>query len=108
MQRLTRFLIKPLGVLGWLFVLYAVWYWWDMRQLRQFCEEIRPGTPVGQLAQIAGRHGIDTRRLKGDGAAGQDGRHWTFYIPSTASVGSNVCAISHDKATVISATIEFD
>ena len=90
------------------FLVYLVWYWWDMRQLRAFCEDVRAGTPVSQLPQIAGRHGISRRWLKGNGAFNEKANQWSYYVPSTASAGANVCAIRHNKVTVISAIVEID
>lgn len=91
-----------------LMALYLMWLWWDMRQLRAFCDDVRPGMPVRELVQVADRHGIQTHWLKGEGAADKENGLWYFYVPSTASVGSNVCAISHNRETVVSATVKID
>lgn len=89
-------------------LVYLAWYWWDMRQLRAFCEEVRVGTPVSQLPQIADRYGINRKWLKSNGVFNEKTNQWSFYVPSTASVGANVCAIRHNKETVISTIVEID
>lgn len=90
------------------FVLYPIYYWWDMRNLRSFCDAVKVGTPVTALAQIAEHHSISSNWLRGDGVFNEREKYWSIYVPSTASVGSNVCAIRHDKMKVISAIIEID
>lgn len=89
-------------------LVYLVWLWWDMGQLRTFCENVRAGTPVSQLPQIADRHGVNRKWLKGDGAFNERTNQWSYYVPSTASVGANVCAIRHNKVTVISTIVQID
>lgn len=89
-------------------LVYLAWYWWDMRQLRAFCEDVHAGTPVSQLPQIADRHGVNRKWLKGNGAFNEMANQWGYYVPSTASAGANVCAIRHNKVTVISAIVEID
>ena len=108
MKAFAKILLKLAA--GWfvIFIIYLAYYWWDMRQLRSFCDAIRVGTPVNALQQIADHHRISIRWLKGDGAFNERTNTWTYYVPSTASVGANVCAIHHDKVTVISAEIEID
>lgn len=91
-----------------IFTLYLVYYWWDMRQLRLFCDDVKAGTPIIRLSQIAEHHGINSKWIKGDGAYNEKENYWSFYVPSAASVGSNVCAIKHNKVTVISSVIEID
>jgi hypothetical protein len=91
-----------------IFILYLAYFWWDMGHLRAFCAELRPGTPISQLYSIAQKHGVNTYLLKGDGAYSERTGQWTHYIPATSSVGANVCAIHHNKVTVISAEIEID
>jgi hypothetical protein len=108
MRSFATSILKLAAALAGLFLLYCAWYVWDMHQLRAFCEEIRPGTPVAELPRIAGRHGVDARWLQKDGAFSESMHMWVFYVPSTASVGSNVCVINHDKSHVIGATVEYD
>jgi hypothetical protein len=88
--------------------IYLAWLWWDMRQLRVFCGEVKAGMPLAEFLQVADRHGIDRRWLKGDGMFDKSSGLWYFYVPSTASVGSNVCAIGHNKVSVVSAVVEMD
>lgn len=107
-RSLVRIALRIAAVFITLFLLYLVWYWWDMRQLRAFCDAVHVGIPVSQLQQIADRQGISKKWLKGDGAFNAETQQWSFYVPSAASVGANVCAIRHDKVTVISANIEND
>ena len=91
-----------------MFLIYLAYYWWDMRQLTAFCGDVKAGTPVSQLSQIANRHGIRSSWLKGDGVFDEEANRWTLYVPAASSVGANVCAIHHNKETVISTEIEID
>jgi len=101
-------LIKAIGFLLAAFLIYLAYYWWDMRQLKSFCDDVKAGTPVSELRQIAEQHGINLRWINGDGILNQDKTEWSYYVPSTASAGANVCAIHHNKSTVISSVIEID
>lgn len=112
LRAVTRFVSRIALRLSTLFIafllVYLAWYWWDMKQLQAFCEEVHTGTPVSRLLPIADRYGISKKWLKGDGEFNDKTNQWSFYVPSAASAGSNVCAIHHDKVTVISAIVEID
>lgn len=99
---------KVAMVLGVTFGLYLVYYGYDMRQLREFCDAIKPGMLVSGLPTLAQQHNIDSRWFRHDGAYNADRQQWIYYVPSAASVGANVCAIRHDKTQVISAELQFD
>jgi hypothetical protein len=60
MLRFSAFLVA-------IFLTYLAYYWWDMRQLMAFCDDVRVGMPVAELERIAGRHGVDRRWLNGNG-----------------------------------------
>lgn len=101
-------LLKIAGTLGLFFVLYLGYYWWDMRNLRAFCDEVKTDMPVTALPQLAEHHNLNSRYVTGDGVFREEKRFWSYYVPSNASVGSNVCANRHDKVKVISAELQYD
>lgn len=108
MKSFAFIIIKSVFFLIAILLIYLVYYWWDMGRLRAFCDDIKIGTAVTKLPQIADNHGINPRWVKGDGMFSKVTSEWSFYVPSAASVGANVCAIHHNKSTVISAVIEID
>lgn len=90
------------------FLMYVVWYNWDMHKLRAFCSAAKPGLSLAALPEISDKYGISRRWLAHQGAFDQETGLWSLYVPSTASVGANVCAIHHNKLVVVSAVIEID
>lgn len=78
---------------------YSGWVWWDLRQLRSFCSEIKIGTGMENLPVLAERHGINSRwidrrvRLK-DGVA--------TIVPAASTMGDVRCVIHHDEKTILS------
>jgi hypothetical protein len=105
---LAKIILKALVCLALIFIAYLAYYWWNIAKLRAFCEELKPGTSVSELQRIGARHGINPSWLRGDSVFDAASKQWRYYVPATSSVGANVCAIRHDKATVISAEIEID
>lgn len=99
---------KAIAFIITFFLVYLGYYKWDMGRLKAFCEDLQPGTPVSQLVRIAEQYGFSPSWFKTDGAFDQTANQWTLYIPSISSVGANVCAIKHNKVTVISTKIEID
>lgn len=106
LQSILNSIVKIVGYLGLFFILYLAYFWWDVKQLRSFCDDTKVGTPVTVLPQIAEHHNIDSKWIKGDGAFNEKQSYWSYYIPSTASVGDIVCTIRHDKNKIISAEMD--
>lgn len=88
--------------------MYTVWYAWEMHNLEVFCSDVKSGTALTALPEMAEKHGISPRWLTHQGAFNKNDGLWSLYVPSSASVGANVCAIRHNKSEVVSATIQID
>ena len=108
MARLRR---VGLGVVGAAFALavpgYVAWTRWDMRRLQSFCAEVRPGTAVKDIRQIAQRHRVDWRWLDRGGSGTSDalGQTWGLMIPAPSTMGDMACSIKHNGSVVISAEV---
>ncbi len=78
---------------------YSGWVWWDLRQLRGFCGEVKVGTHVETLPALAQRHGINSRWIN---------RHVKLengvatIVPAASTMGDVRCVIHHDEKTVLS------
>jgi hypothetical protein len=55
MKSVALKLIKAIGFLLAAYLIYLAYYWWDMRQLMSFCDDVKAGTPVS-VSQIASAH----------------------------------------------------
>jgi hypothetical protein len=78
---------------------YSGWVWWDLRQLRAFCAEVKIGARMETLPALADRHGInrrwiDRRVQQNDGVA--------TIVPATSTMGDVRCVIHSDEKTVLS------
>lgn len=103
LKKIGRWLFRASIALMLCFVVfiavYSGWVWWDIRQLRGFCGEIKIGTGMEILPVLADRHGINSRwinrRVKlTDGVA--------TIVPATSTMGDVRCVIHHDEKTVLS------
>lgn len=106
MRTFARFLAKAALVLVAWFLIYLAYYWWDMRRLQAFCDEVKVGTPVSSLITIADQHGVDKHWLQGKGVIDESQNEGTFYVPAASTIGEVACAIRHNRLTVISAQIQ--
>lgn len=106
MRTFAKFLAKASLVLVAWFVIYLAYYWWDMRRLHAFCEDVRVGTPVSSLITIADQHGVDKHWLEGKGAFDESHNEGVFYVPAASTIGEVACAIHHNKLKVTSAEIQ--
>lgn len=87
-------------LLVWIF---GGWLWWDMRRVRAFCDEVKPGTLVASLPEIASRHGVDSKWFKSPGVYDEKAGDWFLPIPAPSTMGDMICAIHHDQTLVKSA-----
>lgn len=84
-------------------LLIGGWTWWDMRRLRSFCEDIHTGMSLAMLPGIAEQHGIHRGCLERGGIYDERTRDWVLLVPAAFTMGDLVCAIHHDKVSVVSA-----
>lgn len=84
---------------------FEIWSWWNVKSVRGFCDEVKPGTPVIALSSIAEAHHQNARWLLSSGPDKETGR-WTIYLPIKTTFGSGVCTVEHDKTVVLSSRME--
>lgn len=90
------FLILCLAALAGI---YSGWVWWDLKQLRGFCGEVKNGAGIDILPALADNHGIDRRwidrrvTLKHGSA---------IIVPAASTMGDVRCTIHHDGKAVLS------
>ena len=102
---LRKLLIAVLGVIVLTMAGYALYAQWDKQRLSSFCAEARPGTPIGDLGKIAERHRVDTRWIIRGGTFDEATKTWRIFVPAPSTIGDMVCAIQHDRHSVISAKV---
>ena len=81
------------------------WPQWDMHRLRSFCGDVRPGTPVSELVNVASDHWVDTRWLSRKGITDKRTNLEQIFVPAESQMGDMVCSIKHDGTKVISAEV---
>jgi len=105
-RTLARFLAKAALVLVAWFLIYLAYYWWDMRRLRAFCDDVKVGTPVSSLITIADQHGVEKHWLEGKGVFDETRNEGVLYVPAASTIGEVACALHHNGLTVTSAKIQ--
>ncbi|MEJ0084406.1 MAG: hypothetical protein WDO72_01880 [Pseudomonadota bacterium] len=105
-----RLTVRPsLVVLGTIFVLpmavYSIYFVWDTHRLRSFCGELRPGTPVAQVAQIAARHGVDQKSIIDSRKFSADAKDQRMIAVAPSTMGEMGCDIKLNGAEVVSAIL---
>lgn len=99
-------LLKLFALLVALLFAYIGWIFWDVHQLRLFCDALPAATPVLHLPEIAQRHGINPRWVQRDGVYVEGDGVWFIAVPAASTMGDTVCAIRHDKVQVLSAVLK--
>ncbi len=75
----------------------GVMFWLGGRDVKNFCEEIKPGTPVAQLEQLAKKHDV---RYKLPGLR-EDSGAYVATVNTPRSFGRHTCMVRHDNTRVI-------
>ena len=87
---------------------FAIWFGsylaflaWEIHKVSSFCADVRPGMPISSLTNLAEKHGIDQRWIRGffDEKKGD----WFIYVPISATMGERACSIRHDGKVIQSA-----
>lgn len=81
----------------------AVMFWLGGRDVKNFCEEIKPGIPVAQLADLAKKHDV---RYKLPGLREGSGTYVAL-VNTPRSFGRHTCMVRHDNAVVIEGRYAF-
>jgi len=84
---------------------YSIYFAWDTHRLRSFCDELRPGTPVAQVAQIAARHHIDQKSIVDARKLSDEAKDQRMIAVAPSTMGEMGCDIKLNGTEVISATL---
>ena len=85
-----------IGIAALSLVEIAVMYWLGGKDVRNFCNEIKPGMPIAQLNDLARKYDV---RLNMPGT--REGSGVYLALASTPrSFGRHTCLVRHDSHTV--------
>ncbi len=99
--------IKILAVIAVIAVLstteVAVMFWLGGKDVRRFCDEVKPGIPVAQLAELAKKHNV---RFMLPGPREDSGAYVTI-VNTPRSFGRHICTVRHDNVRVLESRYAF-
>lgn len=75
----------------------ALMFWLGGSDVKNFCNEMKPGLPVAQLAKLADRHNV---RYSFPGMRETSGNYLAI-VSTPRSFGRHTCAVRHDNTVVI-------
>ncbi|WP_073213234.1 hypothetical protein [Massilia sp. CF038] len=101
LKELLKFLLVIFVLIG----SFAVWSWWDVRSVRGFCGDAKPGTLVIALPSLAENHHLDTHWVRSKVIDKEKGA-WIIFLPAKTTFGDVVCKIEHDNTVVLSSRMD--
>ncbi len=111
---LLKFLKKLLKTIGLLFILiliYSLFLYRDIKKVDDFCSEMKPGLAVNEIANIARKHDVvfDYARKPDSVKNGTLGfkmkdreNTWFFAVGAPMTVGEHGCGVYHNNQVVLS------
>ena len=102
-RKLIKIVLATLGVFTFLVFIYMAWAWWEVHQLRAFCQELKPGMSVSLVPAIAEKYGFSFDPTQGITFDNTNDRFKS--IPALSTLGEISCHIYHDSVYVKSAEI---
>lgn len=105
LRKVATGLAKLAAVILLLLTIGGAWTFWDVRRVRAFCADVQPGLLLSQLAPIAKRHWVGRGLIEKQGTFDEKTKDWVFFVPAPSTMGDVVCAIHHDKVSVVSAAL---
>lgn len=75
----------------------ALMFWLGGKDVKNFCQEIKPGIPVMQLAGLAKKHDV---RFSLPGVRDETGAYLTL-VNTPRSFGRHTCMVRHDNTVII-------
>jgi len=82
---------------------FALMFWLGRNDVKNFCQEIKPGTPIAQLAVLAKEHDL---RYKLPGLREESGVYLAI-VNTPRSFGRHTCLVRHDNAVIIASQYGF-
>lgn len=74
----------------------ALMFWLGRNDVKNFCDEIKPGRPVEQLANLADKYDVRYIKLGPREVSGV----WTL-VNTPRSFGLHTCMVRHDNTAVL-------
>lgn len=75
---------------------------WEIQHLDAFCNDLKPGTPVSQIPQLAEKHGI-LGSLPRRALEDKERNEWILLVPAVTTMGDVMCVVHHNNVVVVSA-----
>lgn len=104
LKLILKFIVAIAALFGLMFCIYFGWAWWEMKQLKSFCSEVREGVPISSLPPLAEKYGFSPRWVK-SGITETGKKNQITFVPAASTFGEIACAIRYDESGVISANI---
>jgi len=104
LKLIFKFIVAIAALFGLMLCIYMGWAWWEMKQLKSFCSEVREGVPISSLPPLAEKYGFSPRWVK-SGIAETGKKNQIIFVPAASTFGEIACAIRYDESGVISANI---
>ncbi len=101
MKKALKELFKNIVGIFVIFGAFGLWTWWEVRNVRGFCDEVKPGTLVITLSAIAEAHHLNARRVRSS-IFDNEKKSWFMFLPAAPTFGDVTCEIEHNKTVVLS------
>ena len=75
----------------------ALMFWFGGKDVKNFCQEIKPGIPIMQLAALAKKHDV---RFSLPGVRDDTGAYLTL-VNTPRSFGRHTCMVRHDNTAIL-------
>lgn len=102
-RKILKIVLAIFGAFTFLVFIYMALAWWEVRQLRTFCQELKPGMSVSLVPTIAEKYGFSFDSIKGISIDNINNRFKS--IPAILTLGEISRHIYHDNVYVKSTEI---
>lgn len=97
MKALLKIVLVLIGIAALSLSEVALMFCFGGKDVKNFCQEIKPGIPIMQLAGLAKKHDV---RFSLPGVREDTGVYLTF-VNTPRSFGRHTCMVRHDNIVII-------